>query len=95
MQECNCEKQDFHCEYGFEKERNSVCKPMSLAVAPECKAITDDKYKMSETHLRLGHGMSCPNLKSFISDTNGNVCTPCPPRPGAGLAARRFRPVID
>eukprot|EP00892_Ulva_mutabilis_P002708 jgi/Ulvmu1/12438/UM009_0090.1 len=71
-EECNCEKQDLHCEYGFEKQTNSGCKPMSLSKVPECKAITDDAYKPSKTHLRLGHGMTCPNLKSFIPDTNGN-----------------------
>ena len=76
VQACSCKKEDFHCEYGYEKKTNSDCKPMAVGNVPHCKAIKHDKYVASETHLRLGHGMTCPNLDQFIPDTNGNVRPP-------------------
>lgn len=78
VQDCNCEKQDFFCEYGYEKKTTSTCTEMVVGHVPECAAIKADHYKPSTSHLRLGHGAECPNLKKFIPDTNGNVRPACP-----------------
>jgi hypothetical protein len=46
---------------------------MQVGYAPSCRAIEVEAYKPSTTHLRLAHGEECPNLRSFITDTDGNV----------------------
>jgi Sortilin, neurotensin receptor 3, C-terminal len=79
VQACDCKKEDFYCEYGYEKKigSNSECEPMIGGdAAPVCTAIAVEAYKPSASHLRLAHGETCPNVGMFIKDTDGNVRAP-------------------
>lgn len=68
--------EDLYCEYGYEKyNTNSKCTLMSERgdSPPKCHAIENGAYKVSEKHMRLAHGETCPNINTFIPDTDGNV----------------------
>ena len=75
LQSCDCSKEDFYCEYGYEKlGSNSKCTEMQGSdAAPACVAIEAEAYQPSKENIRLAHGEECPNLKDFIPDTDGNV----------------------
>lgn len=88
VQPCDCAQEDLYCEYGYEKMTSSKCGPMLFGQPPVCAAIAADYYTMSSTHLRLTHHETCPNLSSFIPDTDGSV-RPCSSSPATFDACRR------
>jgi hypothetical protein len=48
---------------------------VQVGYVPTCEAIQIEAYKPSTSNLRLAHNQMCPNLATFIPDTDGRVRT--------------------
>jgi hypothetical protein len=51
---------------------------IQVGYVPRCEAIEIEAYKPSASNLRLAHNQICPNLATFIPDTDGRVRTYSP-----------------
>ncbi|KAL3138147.1 hypothetical protein ABBQ38_005375 [Trebouxia sp. C0009 RCD-2024] len=87
-QACECEHEDFECDFGYER-RSGSCQSMPGITSDDCGQISSGNYYVSESHLRLIHNDSCLDVDRVLTDSDGHgTCIgPNCPNTGKGRGA--------